>query len=255
MKAKTPIIFIHGAQQDQACWIAQRGGLASRGYRVLTPDLPGHGTRAGEAALPSIEALAQWVVALLEAEGVGQAHIVGHSMGSLVALECAACFPQRFRSATLIGAALPMLVSPVLLDMARENESEAMGIINQWSFSVAGQLGRGGMPGGWMPGLNRCIMARQKPGVLYVDLLACHAYGRPVESLSHINVPMLVIAGRQDKMTSLKAAYAITKALPHARLEVLQDCGHALMAERPGEVLDALRRFIGPPHRDAIPEA
>ncbi|MDR2014415.1 MAG: alpha/beta hydrolase [Azoarcus sp.] len=237
------IIFIHGAQHDHACWMAQSRWFARCGCRVLAPDLPGHGTRAGDA-LPSIEAQAAWVVGLLDTENVARAHLVGHSMGSLVALEFAARFPRRTCSATLVGPALPMPVSPVLLELARKDDPKAMEMINHWSFSVAGRLGHNGLPGLWMPGMNKRIMERQGAGVLYTDLSACDTYKRTMESLAGIEVPMLIIAGGQDKMTSLKSARAITGALPQARIKVLPDCSHAMMIERPGKVVDALKDFI-----------
>jgi pimeloyl-ACP methyl ester carboxylesterase len=239
----TTIIFIHGAQHDHACWMSQSRWFARRGYRVLAPDLPGHGTQAGNA-LPSIEEQAAWVADLLDTEGIAQVHIVGHSMGSLVSLEFADRFPQRTRSATLVGPALPMPVSPVLLELAHKDDPKAMEMINLWSFSVAGRLGRNGLPGLWMPGMNKCIMERQGAGVLYTDLSACNAYDRPMESLAGIEVPMLIIAGRQDRMTSLRSARAIAETLPQAHIKILPDCGHAMMIERPNEVVSALKDFI-----------
>jgi pimeloyl-ACP methyl ester carboxylesterase len=239
----TTIIFIHGAQHDHACWMLQSHWFSRSGYRVLAPDLPGHGTHAGDA-LSSVEKQAAWVADLLDTEGIAQVHIVGHSMGSLVALEFAARFPQRTRSATLVGPALPMPVSPVLLELARQDDPKAMEMINFWSFSVAGRLGRNGLPGLWMPGMNKRIMERQKTGVLYTDFSACNNYKRPMESLADIKVPMLIIAGRQDKMTSLKSARAIAEALPQAHIEVLSNCGHAIMTERPNEVVGVLKGFI-----------
>ena len=240
----TTIIFIHGAQHDHACWMAQSSWFARHGCRVLALDLPGHGERAGDA-LSSIEALAEWLAGLFDTEGIACAHLVGHSMGSLVALEFADRFPRRTCSATLVGPALPMPVSPALLAMARENESKAMEMINLWSFSIAGQLGQNGLPGLWMPGMNMRIMQRQKPGVLYTDFSACNAYKRSMESLSDIEVPVLIIAGGKDRMTSPKVARAMAEALPQASIKVLPDCGHAMMFERPDKVLEALKSFIG----------
>jgi len=241
----TTIIFIHGAQHDHDCWMLQSGWFTQRGCRVLALDLPGHGKGAGDA-LPSIEAQAAWVAGLFDTEeGITQAHVVGHSMGSLVALELADRVPQRVRSATLVGPALPMPVSPALLEMACKDEQKAMDMINFWSFSVAGRLGHNGLPGLWMPGINKRIMERQRAGVMYADFSACNAYQRSMESLADINVPMLIIAGAQDKMTSPKVARTIAETLPQARIEVLPGCAHAMMTERPGEVLGALKKFIG----------
>lgn len=238
------VVFVHGVQQDHSCWTQQSRWFGHHGYGVLAPDLPGYGKSAGDA-LRSIEALADWIAALLDAAGIAQAHVVGHSMGSLVALEFAVRHPARALSAALIGAALPMPVAPALLGAARDDEARAAEMVNDWSFSAAGQFGGNRVPGLWMLGVNKRLMARQKPGVFHAGLAACNAYGRTLESLATIAAPVLVIAGGRDRMTSPKAARAIAAAIPGARFVVLPGSGHAMMAERPDEVLDALGDFIG----------
>jgi pimeloyl-ACP methyl ester carboxylesterase len=249
--ARQPVIvFIHGARQNHSCWMLQSRWFAHHGFSVLAPDLPGHGGSAGEV-LPSVEAMAHWVEALLDTMRIGQAHLVGHSMGSLITLELAARAPERVLSATLLGASLPMPVSPVLLDMTRDDETSAAEMVNDWSYSAAARFGGSRLPGLWMSGMNKRLMERQKRGVFHADLAACNAWQRPMESLGGITTPTLVIAGGQDRMTPLKAGRAIASALPQARLLVLPGSGHALMMERPDEVLDALRDFIGARARQA----
>lgn len=237
------VVFIHGAQQDHSCWGLHSRWFAHHGFNAVVPDLPGHG-RSGGAPLASVEALADWVVALLDALGVAQATLVGHSMGSLVALEAAVRHPQRVSRLALIGSAVPMPVSEGLLDAARHNEPKAAAMINAWSYSASGQIGGNTVPGLWMLGMNRRLMERQKAGVFAVDLAACNAYARSLESLAAIARPTLVVAGSADRMTAPKASRALAAAIPGAQLTSIAGSGHALMAERPDAVLDALRDFI-----------
>lgn len=237
------VVFIHGAQQDHSCWALQSRWFAHHGFAVLAPDLPGHGRSAGEA-LPSIEALADWVVALLDMLGIARAAVVGHSMGSLVALELAVRHGGRIERVALLGTALPMPVSPVLLDASRDNEAKAAAMINAFSYSAAGQIGGNTVPGLWLLGMNRRLMERQKPGVFHIDMNACNAYRRTPDSLVAITAPVLIVAGSQDRMTSPKAAKALLDYMPGARLASIEGSGHALMAERPDAVLDALRGFL-----------
>lgn len=238
------VVFIHGAQQDHSCWTLQSRWFAHHGFSVLAPDLPGHGQSAGEP-LASVEAIADWIAALLDVLGVAQANFVGHSMGSLVTLEFAVRHVARTRQAALIGTSLPMPVAPVLLDAARDNEPKAAAMINDWSYSASAQIGGNTVPGLWLLGVNERLMARQKPGVFHTDLAACNAYTRSAESLSVIAAPVLIVSGSQDKMTSPKAAKALLANIPGARLSTVDGSGHALMAERPDAVLDALIGFIG----------
>lgn len=237
------VLFIHGAQQDHSCWAQQSRWFAHHGFSVLAPDLPGHGASDG-LPLPTVEALASWIAALLDVLGVEKATLVGHSLGSLVALETSLRFPERLHKLALIGSSLPMPVSPVLLDAARDDEIKAAAMINAWSYSPAGQFGGNTVPGLWLLGINRRLMARQKPGVFHVDMTACNAYTRHPESLKGIAGPVLIIAGKQDKMTPPKAAKLLQGLIPGAKLMVIDGSGHALMAEKPDAVLDSLRQFI-----------
>jgi pimeloyl-ACP methyl ester carboxylesterase len=237
------VVFVHGAQQDHSCWVLQSRWFAHHGFSVLVPDLPGHGRSAGEP-LPSIEALADWIVALLDSLGVEQATLVGHSMGSLVALEVTARYPARVARTVLIGSSLPMPVSQALLNAAHDDEPLAAEMINTWSYSASGQIGGNAVPGLWLLGMNKRLMERQKKGVFHVDMNACNAYARSPESLKDIASPLLIIAGSQDRMTSPKAAKALLGLIPGTRLSSIEGSGHALMAERPDAVLDALRSFV-----------
>jgi pimeloyl-ACP methyl ester carboxylesterase len=240
---KPVVVFVHGAQQDHSCWNLQSRWFAHHGFSVLVPDLPGHG-RSGGAPLASVEALADWIVALLDAAGVKRASLIGHSMGSLVALEATARYPGRVEKLALIGSAVPMPVSEPLLDAAWHNEPKAVAMINNFSYSASGQIGRNTVPGLWLLGVNQRLMERQKPGVFGTDMAACNAYARNLESLAAVATPALVIAGSQDRMTALKSSRALAAALPKARLVVIPGSGHALMAEAPDAVLDGLKDFI-----------
>ena len=91
------IVFIHGAMHDHSSWTLLARWFAHHGHAVLAPDLPGHSQSTG-APLESVEAIADWLLALLDAAGVDEAALVGHSMGSLIALEAAARAPARVES-------------------------------------------------------------------------------------------------------------------------------------------------------------
>lgn len=237
------VVFIHGAQQDHSCWNLQSRWFAHHGFGVLAPDLPGHG-RSGGAPLTGIEALADWIAALLDAAGADRGALVGHSMGSLVGIETALRHAGRVEKLALLGTSLPMPVSPALLDAAWRDEPKAAAMINAFSHSSSAQFGGNAVPGLWMPGVNLRLMERQKPGVFGHDMAACNAYARPAADLAALRAPTLLIAGGQDRMTPPKAAAALAAAIPGAQLAVLPGCGHALMAERPDAVLDRLREFI-----------
>ena len=239
---KPSLVFIHGAQQDHSCWALQSRWFAYHGFNVIAVDLPAHGQSYGEP-LTSIEAMSAWLVALLDALSIPQAALIGHSMGSLIALETSLSTPTRISKTVLIGTALPMPVAPMLLDAARDNPTQAATMINNWSYSPQRQLGGSAVPGLWLLGMNERLMARQGKGTFYADLSACNAYQRDIASLSALTQPVLIIAGSQDRMTSPKVTNAMLAAIPQARLVTLA-AGHALMAEQPDAVLESLIAFL-----------
>ena len=237
------VVFVHGAGNDHSVWALQSRYFAHHGWNVLAVDLPGH-DRSGGEALPSVEALADWLPAVLDAAGIGKAALVGHSLGSLAALECAARHPGRVARIALLGPAAPMPVSDALLDAAKRNDHLACELITSWSYSPGKQLGGGQMPGVWLAGNAMRLLERTQPGVLHADLLACHRYAAGIDRASQVRCPALVILGARDIMAPPKNAAALVAALADARVVTLPDCGHALMAEQPDAVLDALRAFL-----------
>ena len=237
------VLFVHGAGNDHSVWALQSRYFAHHGWNALAVDLPGHG-RSGGNALPSVETIAEWLAAVLDAAGVREAALVGHSLGSLVALECAAKYPDRVAKAALLGPAAPMPVADALLDAARRNDHIACELITGWSYSPRRQLGGNRMPGMWLTGNAMRLLERTQPGVLHADLLACHAYATGVEAAAKVRCPALVVLGARDIMAPPRNAHALIAALPGARVVTLPESGHALMAEEPDAVLDALRAFL-----------
>src|ERR1700754_2964958 len=119
------VVIIHGAGFDHSTWALHSRWFAHHGYSVLAPDLPGHG-RSGGNPLPTISDMADWTAALLDAAKAPKAKLVGHSMGSLIALETAARHPARVAGLGLIGTAATMTVGPDLLKAAEMNDPAAI---------------------------------------------------------------------------------------------------------------------------------
>jgi pimeloyl-ACP methyl ester carboxylesterase len=237
------VVFIHGAEHDHSVWVLQSRYLAHHGYGVLAVDLPGHGRSEGPP-LASVEAIADWVAALLDAAGVKQAALVGHSMGALVALDCAGRHPARVGRIALIGAAFPMHVSDELLTATRDDEPLAQDMVNIWSHSAYAHYPSNPGPGFWVIGENLRLMQRQKAGVMHVDFKACNDYAAGAERAAQTTCPALFILGRRDVMTPARSGRALAKAVKGARVVEVGGSGHALMAEKPDDVLDALTAFL-----------
>ena len=241
--AKPAVVFVHGAASDHSVWLLQSRYFAHHGKGVLAVDLPGHGRSAGPA-LGSVDAIAAWLPAVLDAAGLAQAALVGHSLGALAVLACAARHPARVAKVALLGPAVPMEVSEALLDAAKANDHVAYELINGWSTSAGKQLGGNTVPGMWLLGSAIRLMERTAPGVLHADLVACNAWTGGLEAAAAVRCPSLVVIGARDIMAPPRAAKGLVEALAGARVVTLPDTGHAMMAEQPDAVLDALRRFL-----------
>ncbi len=240
------VVFVHGAANDHSAFLLQSRYFAYHGCNALAVDLPGHGRSEG-APLTTIGAMADWLASLMEAAGIGSAALVGHSMGSLVTLECAARHPARARALALIGTSAPMPVGDALLGAAREDRHAALDMLNIWGHSATAQVGGNTVPGMWMTGAYVRLLERARPQVLYIDLKACHDYADGRASAAKVRCPTLFVLGSRDMMTPSRNANDLRAAIPEARTVVFEGTGHALMAERPDGVLDALIGVVGAP--------
>lgn len=240
------VVFIHGAQNDHSVWALQSRYLAHHGYSVLAVDLPGHGRSKG-AAKQSVEAMADWLLVLLAAAGVSKAALVGHSMGSLIALETAHKAPDRVTKLALLGSTFPMKVSDALLNTSRDNEQAAIDMVNIFSHSSMAQKPSCPGPGFSVMGGARRLMQRMSQinpeQLFYTDFYACNAYANGEAAAKSLACPALFVFGAKDVMTSPKSAKGLLAAIPHATT-VTVDAGHAMMQEQPDAVLDALATFL-----------
>ncbi|RZI43025.1 alpha/beta hydrolase [Herbaspirillum sp. HC18] len=242
------VVFIHGAQNDHSVWILQTRYFAHHGFGVLAVDLPGHGRSKG-SPLGSVEAMADWLLALLDAAGVRKAMLVGHSMGSLIALETSFRAPDRVAKLALVGTAYPMKVSDMLLDASLNNEQAAIDMVNIWSHTSIAHKPSCPGPGFYVMGGSQRLMqhiSRRNPAkVFHTDFSACNAYANGENAAKAVTCPALLLLGKRDMMTPPKATATLTKSITGCQVVQVDDCGHSLMAEQPDAVLEALFGFAG----------
>lgn len=241
--SKPALIFIHGAANDHSVWHLQARYFAHHGWNVVAVDLPGHG-RSDGAARKTIGEYSQWVLAFLDNAAIENAVLVGHSMGSLIALDTALQAPARVAKLALLGASVPMPVGDILRDAARDNPPLAYDMVTAWGVGLLARLGRGPVPGVQLGTAYRSLLGKAPAGALYTDLTACHTYTASAESLAALQVPTLLMIGEKDQMTPPKAGHSLAKQLPRVTTRLVPDCGHSLMNEAPDAVIDALRDFL-----------
>ena len=245
--AKPTVVFVHGVLNDHSVWILQSRYLANHGWNVLAIDLPGHGRSGGEPPA-TVESAADTVLALLATVGVEQAALVGHSFGSLIALEAASRAPAHVSHLVMVGTAFPMKVSPALLEGAVKAPEKAITMVNNFSHSTLAPPPSALGPGTWLYGGSRALMRRvlasnPKVNVFYTGFKACDDYANGETAMAAVHCPTLFLVGRHDQMTPPKSAKALAQ---HARLAKIVEvnAGHSLMTEAPDEVLFAMRDFL-----------
>jgi pimeloyl-ACP methyl ester carboxylesterase len=247
--SKPTVVFIHGVLNDHSVWILQTRYFAHHGFNVLAPDLPGHCKSGGEPP-KSVEEGADFVLALLTAAGVKQAALVGHSFGSLIALEAAARAPERVSRIALVGTAFPMKVTPTLLDNAQNQPQTAIAMVNVFSHSMLAPPPSALGPGSWLYGGGRALMRRvlasnSKVNLFHRGFVACDSYANGEAAMARVQCPVLFLLGRSDAMAPPKAAQALQAKARDGRTVVVE-AGHQMMTEAPDAVLFALNDFLHP---------
>ncbi len=249
---KPTLVFIHGVLNDHSVWILQTRYLAHHGFNVLAVDLPGHGRSGGDAPA-SVEEAAQFIEALLDAAGVKQAGLVGHSWGSLIALETAAQLKDRITHLALIGTAFPMKVSPALIEASLNEPMKALQMVNVFSRATLAAPPSALGPGTWVYGASmalgkRVLASNTAVNIFHRGFVACDSYAHGLEAMAAVTCPVLFVLGESDQMTPPRAAKSlIDQAKAHAKTFTVTKVamGHHQMSESPEETLNALKAFLG----------
>jgi pimeloyl-ACP methyl ester carboxylesterase len=240
------LLLIHGLTASHAVWeptIAEFSGT----WRVIAPDLPGHGESDKPDAPYTIDFFAGVVRSLMRELDVHEAVVAGSSLGGQVALELAAWYPTFTRALVLaapavgysaamrpVGQALQMISAPKLL-RARLTQ------VFQQSFHDRSRIGHvtrrrileERLAADDFPAFARAV-ARSLGGVLTAE----------PQPLDRVTQPVLLLWGREDRLVPLRRSERLLRRLPQARLHVLERCGHLPMLEQPTVFHRAMRGFL-----------
>ncbi|MEM2865779.1 MAG: alpha/beta hydrolase [Candidatus Hadarchaeales archaeon] len=231
-----PVYLLHGAILTHSLWRPQLEALRGK-YLAIAPDLPGHG---GSDPLPeaSIKGYAEVVAGMMEALGTEEAVVVGHSMGGAVALQLALDHPEKVKSLVLANTGAKLGVSPLLLEMLRENFRGALEV--GWK-SMLGRKGR--RRDAELEGL-KLEMEGTRPEVGVADFEACNAFDCR-SRLSEIKKPTLILGGTEDMLTPVWYHEYLHQHIQGSSLVILREVGHLSMVEDPASFNSALLDFLG----------
>ncbi|MDH4061041.1 MAG: alpha/beta fold hydrolase [Aquincola sp.] len=240
------VVLIHGAMGDHSIWTLLARWFANHGRSVLAVDLPGHMRSAGPA-LASVDAMADWVLALMTAAGVHRAALAGHSLGSLVALEAAARAPERATTLLMLGTCVPMPVPQALLDLGKQDVHAAIDRVVKFSISTLGAKPSYPGPGAWLHGGARALMRQvashsSDPMLFHTDFSACNDYRNGMNAAAKVACAAHLVLAEQDQMTLPRNAREVAAVLKADIHRV--PGGHFLMHEQPDLVLHAMRKAL-----------
>ena len=249
--AKPTVVLIHGVLNDHSVWALQSRYLANHGWNVLAVDLPGHCKSEGDAPA-SVEGASEFITNLLDAADIDKAALIGHSWGSLIALEAASKLGDRVTHVVLVGTAFPMKVSAALLDASLNDPMAALKMINVFSRSTLAAPPSALGPGTWVYGTSmalgrRVLASNTKVNVFHRGFKACDDYSNGETAISQVACPILFLLGAYDQMTQAKSAQLLIQKAKRSskNMRVVNlAVGHHQMTEAPDETLMAIREFL-----------
>ncbi|GAB4503179.1 MAG: alpha/beta hydrolase [Anaerolineales bacterium] len=234
LQNKPPVLLLHGAGGTHLNWPPQVRRLDSQ--RIFAIDLPGHGNSEG-AGYRDILQYARAVTKFMQTIHLSAAVVVGHSMGSAIALTMALQFPGRVLGLGLLGSGAKLRVAKSILELAAK--PEAFPILIQ----MLGDLSYGPHTPPRLKELGAQRLAETHPSVLYGDFLACDAFD-VMQKVHDIQVPTLLLCGSEDQMTPPNRSEYLHSQIEGSRLHILPGVGHMLMLEAPNETARLLGEFL-----------
>ena len=236
----TPLVLLHGFGGDINIWVFNQEALAEGGRTVYAVDLPGHGGSTKDVGEGDLASLVDVVSGFMDEMGVEKAHLFGHSMGGAVAASFAIGHPERVQSLSLIASAglgeeiNGEYIEGFIAANRRKEMKSTLGLLFANPDLVNRQL------------VNDVIRFKRLDGVdealrKLADNLFPDGRQADVPDLSGVEVPMLVVWGRQDKILPVSHS---ENAPGHARVEILDDTGHMPQMEAAGPTNRIIGEFL-----------
>ena len=235
------VVLLHAVGLDLTCWEAQVEALTPR-FRVLRVDLRGHGRSDVPPPPYTLEGFAEDVHGLLGALQLAPAHVIGLSLGGMVAQLLALDYPKAVRSLVLAdtNSTLPPEARPAMIERGEAAKRGGMSAV------VDITLARWFTPGF----MGADVVAQCRERLLTDNVEAWAASWRAISELNtesrlpEIRVPTLVITGENDVSAPIARAQAMAALIPGARLEIVAGAPHMAPLEQPALFNTAVLAFL-----------
>jgi len=228
------VVMVHGSGQSAVSYHYIARHLGERGDALTLPGHP-HGRPC-----PTVERYAEWVRGYLQGRGYSEVVLMGHSLGGAIVLQYALDYPEEVRGLILVGTGARLRVHPNTLHLCDEATRSEEGYHRWWDAQVQGMARV-------LPEARPLVLEtiRQNgPAVMLNDLLACDRWDI-LDRVDRIPTPALILCGTEDVMTPPPYSRYLAERLPHARrLRIVEGATHAVMLERPEEVIREVDAFL-----------
>ncbi|CAN5760484.1 alpha/beta fold hydrolase [soil metagenome] len=241
------VVLLHGFPLDRSLWSAQVAGLRDR-YRVIVPDLRGHGDSPSPAGSYPMEAMADDIAGLLEALRIEESVVLGGlSMGGYIALAFAAKYAERLRGLMLINTRAAADAPEAArgreeLAKAVEQAGSADPVIDRMAPKLFAKATRERRPEVVETVVDR--MRRTTVEGTVGALLGMAIRPDRTADLARIPVPTLVLAGAEDQLIPIEESRQMVERLPEAELVVIPEAGHLAPLENPEATTSAILKFL-----------
>ena len=235
----TPLVMVHGFLGGSAQWDGQTDAL---GRDVIAVDLPGFGTNANLPVLNTIGGFADWVVEHLRDMGVDRYHLLGHSMGGMIAQDIARRDKDRIDRLVLyatgamgkLAGRFETIAESKVRATADGAQATARRIAATWFLDGEAD-----------PGFEACAKIAEQSGInaILAGLDAMQSWSGEA-SLPDLSPECLLIWGDRDRTYAWAQTHLLWRNIPHSNLAVIPGCAHAVHLEKP-EIFNAhLRDFL-----------
>jgi pimeloyl-ACP methyl ester carboxylesterase len=236
-----PVLLLHGLGSSTRDWEYQAPEL-TRAYRVITMDVRGHGRSSRPPGPYSVAQFSEDAVALLRALDAAPAHIIGLSMGGMVAFQMAVDHPEAVRSLAIINSGPAM----ILRGMQKAALTMRFAVVKLFGMkTMAGMIARKVLPLPSQGDLRQTLIQRfsENDPRAYLDSVRAINGWSVEERIGKIGCPVLIVASDQD-YTSVAWKHAYAARIPGARVVVVKDSRHIAPVDQPEQLNQMLMQFL-----------
>ena len=222
------MLFVHGAGGNHEIWENQTKYFRN----AIAIDLPGHDVGEGKR---TIEEYVEDVRRFCDQKSLKNFVMVGHSMGGAITLKFALTYPEYLKAIVLVSTGAKLRVAPIVFEEIKRDYNNFLELMKEYAFL--------NKTPSWVKDKAVKLMRSVKPQVVYGDFEACDKFD-VMGSLDRINLPTLIICGRDDLLTPVKYSEYLRAHIRNSELRVIDDAGHMVMLEKPQEFNEILENFL-----------